>query len=38
LQFAAKVFGGLVWATLIGRQMDAKSHQDDTQEGKEALT
>lgn len=38
LQFAAKVFGGLVWAALIGRQMDTKSHQDDTQEGKEALT
>lgn len=38
LQFISKVFGGLVWAALIGRQMDAKSHQDDTQEGKEALT
>jgi len=38
LQFVAKVFGGLVWAAIIGRQMDAKSHQDDTQEGKEALT
>jgi len=38
LQFVAKVFGGLVWAAIIGRQMDAKSHQNDTQEGKEALT
>lgn len=38
LQFAAKVFGGLVWAALIGRHADAKSHQDDIQEGKEALT